>query len=401
MGIRLDEPFPLYPDGFPPEIMEPFEAAIGRAGPGERAGLGHRDHRASSARSTCAPGEPIVYTSGDSVFQIACHKARRASQTLYEWCRDRTATPDRAASRRAGDRPAVRGPAGARSCAAPSDGTSPCRRRAPRCSTRLARRGVAVYGVGKIQDIFDRSGHHRGAVLGLQRPRGGPHARVPARGRARRSCSRTSWTSTRSTATATTRAGYAAAIEAFDRRLPELIERARRRRDADHRRPRLRPDHAADRPLPGADAAARGRAAGWAARDRDAGDVRRSRRHRGGSPGRRGRGSRGRASRIGSDGDPRSQGTSRSRVVQQRPEDLDLDARKADLAGQTRWRAPVTVSDPRQIVAAKRDGQTLAPSEVEAFIEGYTRGDVERRAGGGVPDGVPAARTGRRRDAGA
>ncbi len=44
-GIVLDEPFPLYPNGFPPEVIEPFEAQIGRRGPGQRPGVGDRDHR--------------------------------------------------------------------------------------------------------------------------------------------------------------------------------------------------------------------------------------------------------------------------------------------------------------------------------------------------------------------
>jgi hypothetical protein len=49
MGIRLDEPFPLYPNGFPPEVIEPFEAAIGRGILGN-AGLGYRDHRRAGRR---------------------------------------------------------------------------------------------------------------------------------------------------------------------------------------------------------------------------------------------------------------------------------------------------------------------------------------------------------------
>ncbi len=73
MGVVLERPFPTYPQGFPREVMEPFERAIGRgvlcnlpaSGTGIIEELGDQ-HVAS--------GRPIVYTSADSVFQIACHE---------------------------------------------------------------------------------------------------------------------------------------------------------------------------------------------------------------------------------------------------------------------------------------------------------------------------------------
>ena len=66
MGIRLDEPFPLYPDGFPPEVIEPFERAIGREVLGNRPGVRNRDHRRArrgapadrAARSSTRPATP-------------------------------------------------------------------------------------------------------------------------------------------------------------------------------------------------------------------------------------------------------------------------------------------------------------------------------------------------------
>ena len=51
MGIRLDRPFPLYPDGFPPEVLGPFEEAIGRRRAGQRAGVRNRDHRGARRRT--------------------------------------------------------------------------------------------------------------------------------------------------------------------------------------------------------------------------------------------------------------------------------------------------------------------------------------------------------------
>ena len=86
MGIRLEEPFPLYPDGFPPEIVGPFEDAIGRRILGNVPASG-TEIIAELGEEHLRTGEPIVYTSGDSVFQIATHKDVVALPTLYEWSR--------------------------------------------------------------------------------------------------------------------------------------------------------------------------------------------------------------------------------------------------------------------------------------------------------------------------
>ena len=86
MGIRLDEPFPLYPDGFPPEIVGPFEEAIGRRILGNVPASG-TEIIAELGEEHLRTGEPIVYTSGDSVFQIATHKDVVPLPTLYEWSR--------------------------------------------------------------------------------------------------------------------------------------------------------------------------------------------------------------------------------------------------------------------------------------------------------------------------
>ena len=85
-GIVLDRPFPLYPDGFPPEVIDPFEAAIGRAVLGNLPASG-TEIIAEMGEEHLATGRPIVYTSGDSVFQIACHVDVVDLETLYAWCR--------------------------------------------------------------------------------------------------------------------------------------------------------------------------------------------------------------------------------------------------------------------------------------------------------------------------
>jgi phosphopentomutase len=72
-GLVTERAFPTYPQGFPPEIMQRFEAAIGRRTLGNRAASGTTilDQLGDEHVRT---GSPIVYTSADSVFQIAAHE---------------------------------------------------------------------------------------------------------------------------------------------------------------------------------------------------------------------------------------------------------------------------------------------------------------------------------------
>jgi len=84
-GIHLPRPFPLYPRGFPPEVLGEFERRIGRKALGnctasgteiiERLGAGH-----------IRTGSPIVYTSADSVFQVAAHEDVIPLPELYRIC---------------------------------------------------------------------------------------------------------------------------------------------------------------------------------------------------------------------------------------------------------------------------------------------------------------------------
>jgi phosphopentomutase len=72
-GIVLDKPFPVYPDGFPTEIMQSFEEAIGRKTLGNFPASGTQII-ADLGAEHMKTGFPIVYTSADSVFQIAAHE---------------------------------------------------------------------------------------------------------------------------------------------------------------------------------------------------------------------------------------------------------------------------------------------------------------------------------------
>jgi len=85
MGVVLDRPFPTFPDGFTPELIQAFEERIGRPSIGNvvASGTAIIDELGPRHMET---GFPIVYTSADSVFQIAAHEAIVPVPRLYEWC---------------------------------------------------------------------------------------------------------------------------------------------------------------------------------------------------------------------------------------------------------------------------------------------------------------------------
>ena len=156
-GIVLDVPFPTYPTGFPPEIIEEFEKRIGtktlgnypRSGTEILKELG--DHHMET-------GYPIVYTSADSVFQLAAHEDIVSLETLYEYCRDaRNMLTGKHAVVRVIARP-FRGSPGRfeRDDAARRDLSL-----TPPGETlldRMKKQGFFVAGVGKIGEIFAHRG---------------------------------------------------------------------------------------------------------------------------------------------------------------------------------------------------------------------------------------------------
>ena len=84
-GIRFAERFPTYPDGFPSSLVEEFEGRIGTPVLGNRpaSGTAILDELGEESRRT---GRPILYTSADSVFQVAAHEDVVSLERLYEWC---------------------------------------------------------------------------------------------------------------------------------------------------------------------------------------------------------------------------------------------------------------------------------------------------------------------------
>ena len=85
-GIVSPEPLPTYPNGFPEEVLEPFRAATGRGvlANAPWSGTAVLDEFGEEHMKT---GDLIVYTSADSVFQIAAHEDIVPPEKLYEYCR--------------------------------------------------------------------------------------------------------------------------------------------------------------------------------------------------------------------------------------------------------------------------------------------------------------------------
>jgi phosphopentomutase len=86
MGITTEVAFPTYPDGFPAELVQEFERAIGRKVIGNKAASGTAII-AELGDEHIATGSPILYTSADSVFQIASHESIVPIEELYRFCR--------------------------------------------------------------------------------------------------------------------------------------------------------------------------------------------------------------------------------------------------------------------------------------------------------------------------
>lgn len=84
-GIWLDRPFPVYPHGFPRPLMDEFERQIGRRTLGNKPASGTEIIKELGEEHQ-RTGFPIVYTSGDSVFQIAAHEEVISVPELYRMC---------------------------------------------------------------------------------------------------------------------------------------------------------------------------------------------------------------------------------------------------------------------------------------------------------------------------
>lgn len=155
-GVRLKNAFPTFPDGFPASFIEAFEKRVGRKTMGNipASGTAILDELGEKHMKT---GDLIVYTSADSVFQIAAHEEIVPLDELYRFCRI-------AREMLCGDLEV------GRVIARPFLGTGKgsFRRTGNRrdfsalppttCCDLLAENGKTVYGIGKIEDIFADKG---------------------------------------------------------------------------------------------------------------------------------------------------------------------------------------------------------------------------------------------------
>lgn len=86
-GIKLEQPFPTYPQGFPDEVIQSFCDETGREKVLCNKPYSGTEVIADYGEEHLQTGFPIVYTSADSVFQIAAHKEVVPVIMLYEWCK--------------------------------------------------------------------------------------------------------------------------------------------------------------------------------------------------------------------------------------------------------------------------------------------------------------------------
>ena len=156
-GVTVERPFPLYPDGFPKDVMDAFEAAIGTKTLGNKpaSGTAILDELGEEHLRT---GFPIVYTSGDSVFQIAAHEDVIPVPRLYEMCEiARAQLQGKHAVGRVIARPFVGAGKGhfQRTGRRRDFSLPPI---APTLLDAMKAAGYETLGVGKIEDIFAHQG---------------------------------------------------------------------------------------------------------------------------------------------------------------------------------------------------------------------------------------------------
>lgn len=150
-GIVTEVPFPTYPSGFPDEVVDEFTRIAGQPPLGNKTASGTEIIEELGAEHM-RTGRPILYTSADSVFQVAAHEAVVPLERLYDWCeRARAMLVPPHGVNRVIARPFVGTPG--------AFVRTPNRRDyaiepPPSILDQLAGRGVPIHAVGKICDIY-------------------------------------------------------------------------------------------------------------------------------------------------------------------------------------------------------------------------------------------------------
>lgn len=160
MGLVLEKAFPTYPDGFPPEVIEPFQRAIGREVLGNKAISGTVIIQELGAEHV-ATGKPIVYTSADSVFQIAAHQEVIPLVDLYKMCRiARQQLTGKHAVGRVIARPFLGQPGNFWRTPERRDFSLPPPRQT--LLDQMKKMGMTVVSIGKIKDLYAGRGISQG-----------------------------------------------------------------------------------------------------------------------------------------------------------------------------------------------------------------------------------------------
>lgn len=155
VGSVLDKPFPTYPNGFPPEVIAEFEKRIGRRVLGNKVASGTEIIKELGPEHI-KTGFPIVYTSADSVFQIAAHEEVIPLPDLYRMCK--TARKILDGEHRVGRviaRPFIGKPG---DFVRTSNRHDYAVKPDTNILTHILQAGQQVIGVGKIKDIFAGEG---------------------------------------------------------------------------------------------------------------------------------------------------------------------------------------------------------------------------------------------------
>jgi phosphopentomutase len=152
MGIVTAQAFPTYPHGFPHDVIDPFMHRTGRGVLGNKPASGTEIIQELGEEHQ-RTGKWIIYTSADSVFQIAAHEETIPLEELYEACGiAREILTGKHAVGRVIARPFVGDPGNY--TRTPNRHDFSLKPRQPNYLTLLREAGVKVYGVGKIGDIF-------------------------------------------------------------------------------------------------------------------------------------------------------------------------------------------------------------------------------------------------------
>ena len=216
-GVQVKEPFPTFPDGFPEEFIRRFEQAIGHKCIGNKPASGTVILE-ELGEAHLRDRTPIVYTSADSVFQIACHEEIFPVDQLYDFCRTaREMLQGELGVGRVIARPFVGKPGSfVRTGNRRDFSLPPCGRTLP---DAVKEAGMASIGVGKIEDIFA----HRGLTVS-DHAAGNPACMDSLIREDFNGLCFTNLVDTDSVyGHRNDPAGFAGSLEAFDRRLPEML----------------------------------------------------------------------------------------------------------------------------------------------------------------------------------